>query len=171
MICPATVEDTPVTAQIHVESWRSTYRGLMPDAVLDDLSVEKRAEFWGQVIGHTPKQFVFVETADRGNIIGFVNGRPEQEADPRYTAELYTLYLLREQQGSGYGGALPQAAVDEFTERGHRAMLLWVLATNPAHGFYEKLGGVYLKSKPIAIGDPTLEEVAYGWGDLPGLAK
>ena len=36
-------------------------------------------------------------------------------------------------------------------------MLLWVLSTNPARGFYEKMGGHYLNTKPIDIGGETLE--------------
>ncbi len=50
-------------------------------------------------------------------------------------------------------------------------MLLWVLSTNSSRGFYEKLGGRYLKTKPIDIGGEILEEVAYGWDDLPNLAR
>ena len=56
MIRPATVDDAAAVAHVHVSSWRSTYRGLMPDAVLDSLSVERRAEFWREVILRAKKQ-------------------------------------------------------------------------------------------------------------------
>ena len=171
MIRPATVDDAPGIARVHVESWRSTYKGLMPDAVLDSLSVEQRADFWRQVIERAKKQSVFVATDGRGDIVGFVNGGLERERDPVYTAELYALYLFKEQQGHGYGAALFRAMLEKFLEQNHTAMLLWVLSTNPSRGFYEKMGGRYLKIKPLDIGGATLAEVAYGWDDLSALAR
>ncbi len=170
MIRPATADDATTVARVHVESWRTTYRNLMPNAVLDGLSVERRADFWRQVIERATKQFVFV-AEDEGRTVGFVNGGSEQEADPHYTAELYALYLLEDYQGRGYGKALFDVTVKTFAQRGHAAMLLWVLSTNPSRGFYEAMGGTYLKTKPLELGGETLEEVAYGWDDLPSLVR
>ena len=171
MVRPTTVDDAPGIARVHVESWRTTYRGLMPDAVLDSLSVEQRTDFWCQVIERAKKQSVFVATDGQGDIVGFVNGGLERERDPVYTAELYALYLFKEQQGYGYGAALFRAMTKKFVGQNHTAMLLWVLSTNPSRGFYEKMGGRYLKTKAIDIGEETLEEVAYGWDELPSLAR
>ncbi len=50
-------------------------------------------------------------------------------------------------------------------------MLVWVLEQNPARGFYEHLGGVDLRAKPIQIGGKDLVEVAYGWRDLRTLVS
>lgn len=33
---PARIEDVPAMARVLVRSWQETYRGLMPDRVLDD---------------------------------------------------------------------------------------------------------------------------------------
>jgi hypothetical protein len=44
---PARVEDAAQMARVNVRCWQETYRGLMPDAVLDDpgfLAVRER--FW-----------------------------------------------------------------------------------------------------------------------------
>ena len=46
-------------------------------------------------------------------------------------------------------------------------MIVWVLRDNPgARGFYERLGGVYVRTQPITIGPTTLDEVSYGWRSL-----
>jgi hypothetical protein len=45
-------------------------------------------------------------------------------------------------------------------------MLVWVLAENPARGFYQALGGELVSEKPIEVGDAKLIEAAYGWKDL-----
>jgi hypothetical protein len=55
------------------------------------------------------------------------------------------------------------------------ALLLWVLAENPARRFYERLGGQPVSTKTVTIGGVPLTEVAYGWLDartiiaLPGV--
>jgi hypothetical protein len=44
---PARVEDVGAMARLIVRSWQETYRGLMPDRVLDDPGfVEARERFW-----------------------------------------------------------------------------------------------------------------------------
>ena len=52
-------------------------------------------------------------------------------------------------------------------EMGLNDMIIWVLRDNPdARSFYERLGGVYVRTQPITIGRATLQEVAYGWREL-----
>ena len=36
IVRPARVQDVEQMARVHVRCWQETYRGLMPDAVLDD---------------------------------------------------------------------------------------------------------------------------------------
>jgi len=45
-------------------------------------------------------------------------------------------------------------------------MYLWVLADNPAAGFYRHMGGRELRRKMLEIGGKALEEIAYGWEEL-----
>jgi hypothetical protein len=46
---PATPADAAAVAYVHVQAWRETYRGIMPDAVLEGPSVEERARAWRAV--------------------------------------------------------------------------------------------------------------------------
>jgi hypothetical protein len=43
------------------------------------------------------------------------------------------------------------------------------LRDNPSRFFYERLGGRLVRHKTFAVAASTVEAVAYGWGDLPGL--
>jgi hypothetical protein len=43
-------EDTPGIARMHVTSWRETYGGILPDAMLSWLSVEGRKTMWDQAM-------------------------------------------------------------------------------------------------------------------------
>ena len=96
-------------------------------------------------------------------------GGPERTSDPEYDGELYAIYLLPEYTRMGIGRQLLLSMAECLHLQGMHAMLIWVLAQNPARYFYEALGGVYLREQPIAIGPQTLPEVAYGWPDLAGL--
>ena len=49
-IRPAVIHDARAIAQVHVESWKSTYRGILPEALLDGLSVEKREASWRELL-------------------------------------------------------------------------------------------------------------------------
>jgi hypothetical protein len=46
----AAADDAPAIADIHIRSWRATYRGLVPDAILDGLSMERRVTSWREAI-------------------------------------------------------------------------------------------------------------------------
>ena len=171
-IRPATVEDAPALAQVHVASWRETYRGLVPDAYLDSLSVPERTERWrGRLSGADPGAFTLVAEDDDGRSVGFATGGSERGGDPVYTGELYAIYLLQAAQRAGLGRRLVQAVVEQLLASGHTTMLVWTLAANPSRGFYERLGGRYLRSTMITIGGAEVEDVAYGWTDITGLLR
>ena len=57
------------------------------------------------------------------------------------------------------------ALVHQLLQAGMTALLLWVLAENPARQFYERLGGQPVYDKTVIIGGVPLIEVAYGWPD------
>ncbi len=164
----ATPEDASAIARVHVDSWRTTYRGIVPDDVLDDLSYERYEEHWDrQLRDSTGERCVFVGLDEQGSVVGFASSGPERSGDPAYTGELYAIYALEAHQRVGLGRELVRATVRALLEGGHRSMLVWVLERNPARGFYEALGGRYLlRSQPIEIGGARLVEVAYGWDDL-----
>ena len=80
------------------------------------------------------------------------------------------MHVLADRHGEGLGRGLLAAAA----ERGHRGLMLWVMAANPARGFYEHLGGRELARRRVAIGREAtgafeIDEVAYGWDDIGAL--
>lgn len=154
-------------AKVHIASWRETYPGLLPDAMLDRLSIADEAirwqrmldrpEAWGGALG-------FVADQD-GSVVGYGLCSEQRVAllrDRGFAGEISELYVLRASQRRGVGSALMKAMAEALFERGHRALSLWVLEQNaPARRFYERLGGT-----PIAKTDAGLIEVAYGWSDI-----
>ena len=164
--------DAAAIARVSVDTWHSTYTGLVPASVLARMNYADRERTWAaKLCAPAPALFAYVATAPDGSVVGFASGGPEREADPIYTGELYALYIQTHHQRSGLGRRLVAAVAARLLTDGHRALLIWVLATNPARRFYERLGGVYLREQPLNLGTATLHEVAYSWSDLAALGQ
>lgn len=169
----ATVEDAAGIARVHVETWRSTYRGLLPDSVLDGLSIEGRTQHWTELLSRpTSGSFACVAEAGGEQVVGFALAGPEREDNPDYLGETYAIYILSSFQGQGIGRRMISAIARRFVDEKLTTMLVWVLKENyPAREFYEAIGGKMLKEKPIEIARALYTEVAYGWDDISRLAE
>ena len=135
----ASLEDARAVAQVHVESWRSAYAGLLPDSVLAELSVDKREAFWRRILG-TAERNAFVATDD-GAVVGWVTSGPSRDEDAdAHAMEVYGIYLLQKMWRRGVGRRLWRAAVGVLPPES--PILVWVLEGNErACRFYEMLGG------------------------------
>jgi ribosomal protein S18 acetylase RimI-like enzyme len=165
-------EDAAGIARVHVDSWRTTYAGIVPDSYLANLSYARREAFWDGVLRNPASNgYPFVAVDDEGEIVGFVFGGLKRNGDPMYQAELYSIYLLQPYQGQGIGRQLTRRLVEKFLQAGITSMLLWVFADNPACRFYEALGGQRLKVEQADFGGVMVDEVAYGWLDISGILR
>jgi GNAT superfamily N-acetyltransferase len=167
MIRLACLEDAAAIAKVHVDSWRTTYRGIVPETFLRELSYEQRQRSWEQQIEQAEQNGTFLYVAETdGRMVGFISGGREREGDSLYKAELYALYILEAYQRQGWGIRLVSALVERLKIEGYASMLVWVLEQNPACRFYEMLGGIPVKQKELLLGGARLSEVAYGWLNL-----
>lgn len=169
IIREARVEDAGRIAKVHVDSWRTTYRGIVPDARLDGMTYEEVEQNWhGRLNGPSPNVFHLVAENEAGETVGFASaGSPQKEHAP-FKGELHAIYLLKAHQGKGIGRELMQAACRRLREMGLKPMLVWVFTDNyPSRAFYERMGGKLLGiTNILTIGGKDLEEVAYGWENL-----
>ena len=164
----AVPEDCTAIARVHVDSWKTAYRGIVPEDYLARLSYTDREATWSQAIGN-PQNIVLVagDTKTTGNtVIGFVSGGANRTKDTIYAGELYAIYILKEYRGKGIGRNLVLSLVQRFVDCNINSMFVWVLTKNPYAKFYDKLGGQQVGSQQIRIGGTSFEEIAYGWKDL-----
>lgn len=160
----AELKDVVGIAKVHVDSWRTTYKGIVPDTFLDSLSYAGREQIWKSGI---EANNIYIAEDDNGQIVGFASGGKERTGKyEAYVGELYAIYLLEGQQGKGLGRKLVQTVVDDLKEKKLSSMLIWALEENPACRFYEMLGGKPIDTAEIEIDGKKLGEIAYGWDDL-----
>jgi GNAT superfamily N-acetyltransferase len=159
----AEMRDAASIAHVHVQSWLTTYEGIVPQAYLASLNEAERVPLWQDWL--TREISVFVAEHE-GRIVGFAGGGPILEPLHSYDSELYMLYLLKDAQGRGTGKALLNAVTEALVQKSHRSMVVWVLEQNPAVKFYAKAGAQLVTSKQIQIGGVQLSEVAFGWPEM-----
>ena len=165
IVRPATSCDVDGIARVHVQTWRESYRELIPQAALDALSVEKRAAQWRHTLGK-PDRSTFVAEID-GAVCGFVSGGGILWSGLSTGSEVSALYLLDAAKRRGIGRALFQAELTALASRGFTSTGLWVLSGNvPARRFYETMGGRPAETRIDTMGGLTLDEIAYVWNDL-----
>lgn len=127
-------------ANIHILSWQATYQGLMPEEILNSLSLEKRQQEWHERLQAGVEVWVVEQ---KQNIIGFASVCPARDgdADPKTVAEISAIYLLPEHWNQGFGKQLCQIIFKNALNNNFQAMIAWVLETNkPACIFYEAMG-------------------------------
>ena len=136
----ALASDALAVATIHVQAWQEAYRGLMPQALLQSLSIEQRARHWHDTIVQHPGR-VLVWAGD-DHIRGWADSGPSRdpEHDTRH-GELYALYVHPAYWGQGIGRALWLEAARRLQAQGACDASVWVLDGNErALSFYVRQG-------------------------------
>src|SRR5699024_6256566 len=100
-------------AKVQVDSWKTTYKNIVPDGYLEQMTYENREKKWKDIIFN---QAVFV-AENNGEIIGFSNGGNERTGKyPDYKGELYAIYILEEYQRKGVGKLLLEPVVENLKQ-------------------------------------------------------
>ena len=170
-IRPAVAADAAAIGRIYVETWRTTYAGMLPDRVLVGMSEQRQRLRWAQWFQRPGAEFALV-AHDRGaGPIGFVSCGPARAralvpAGVKGAGEVFTLYVLPDFQGRGVGRRLLGGAFQGLADRRFGSAVVWVLAANPARFFYEALGGRRVAEQEERLWGTKLPEYAYLWPDL-----
>jgi ribosomal protein S18 acetylase RimI-like enzyme len=138
----AAAADVERLAEVHIQCWRETYRGMLSDAFLAGADQSGRVALWRHLLDRPDPAVAWV-ACDDGTVVGFAGvrwdaapGVPEGHPPPASgDFQLWGLYLLASHQGLGLGRRLLEAAL------GDAAASLWVAAANSrAIGFYRRFG-------------------------------
>lgn len=131
--------DAAAIADIHVSSWRVTYRGMLPDAYLDQMSRRRLEARWRRRTLARSSERVLVATRE-GAVTGFASFGPSID-EPGFAGEVTMLYVRPELEAMGIGTQLLEAARDRLAAAPLYWLVIWVLEANRrALAFYQRRG-------------------------------
>jgi ribosomal protein S18 acetylase RimI-like enzyme len=167
VIRPARAEDAEAIARVRVDSWRETYRGMIPQTYLDAMKLEESRALWEKVLT-AGSNVVSVFVAEHGaDIVGFASGNMLAEPKHGFDAELSAVYVRREFQGAGIGRRLVSETAVALSQRDASGLIVWVIAGNKrARTFYERLGAELVIEQAFQWDGMNLVEAGYGWRKL-----
>ena len=128
-------DDFNAIGEIYAQSWKTAYRGIVPQDYLDKLAGSR----WAKVLSGSSFD-AYVIREDRKYIGTSSIGAAREEKMVGW-GEIISIYLLPEYFGKGYAEPLFKCAVNALCEKGYTNIYLWVLKENiRAQRFYEKHG-------------------------------
>ena len=159
---PASLRDAKAIAEIHLSTWQSAYKDLMPDDFLKTITLEKRLTYWREAIEYSEPQLLVAVEADK--VVGFVGFDRSRDAGTKSTmGEIWALYVAPAHWSEGVGIALWDGARDGLKEEGCLHVTAWVLLRNErAIRFFEHSAGFKREMpslKTVAFGTAKLEEI------------
>jgi GNAT superfamily N-acetyltransferase len=162
--------DAPAIAQVRIDAWRTTYRGLIPDSYLDAMNVGASEVLWRRVLDAAPNRTSVYVAQQDGEVVGFASGNMLESPKLDLDAELSAIYLRADRRRTGTGRRLVGTVAAAQRAHGATGLLTWVIAGNrPARAFYESLGAELLVEQPFQWDGIDLLEAGYGWRDLDRL--
>lgn len=149
----ANVNDARILGQIHSQSWKVAYNGIVPDDILNNMSSEKRQRYFEKALSEGLEENAIIFKKDKAlGLICIGKCRDEDKDDSH--GEIWGIYLLPEYFNIGIGSELIHWGLNELKNRKYKKVTLWVLEQNiPARLFYKKIGFNH---------DGTIKEITIG---------
>lgn len=135
----AAAEDASAISEIYALSWKTAYRGVVPQAYLDELKLDFwKPKFENWIQNNVLKaDILFLDETPVG-CVAYGKAREEQFAD---WGEIVSIYIHPDHFRKGYGKMLLNSALKNFKEDGFEDCYLWVLSENTnAQQFYKQNG-------------------------------
>jgi GNAT superfamily N-acetyltransferase len=162
----AVLDDAESIARVHTDSWQTSYRGILPDTVLDRIDVGQRAESRRKILRDRSVFQLVAYDVTHGDIVGFCDAGPSRRHVP-YAGEVYAIYLAHRAKRHGIGQEMFERVQAWLVANDMRSMIVWVLENNHhARRFYEALGGRAGATLPSRVGGFPVVELSYVWDRL-----
>ena len=164
----ARASDAASVAGVRLDSWRASYRGLVPDSYLDSLKPEQSVKLWEQVLGASSDAACTFVAEAGGEIIGFASGMTLADGKFGCDAELSAICVLPDEQRRGLGKKLLANVAATLISAGATGLMAWVLAKNEgAREFFKALGAEQLFEQTFTWDDGTeIDEDGFVWRKL-----
>ena len=162
----ARLADAEGIARAHTASWRTSYRGILPDAVLARIDVDQRAASWHRVLQDPGLLVLVAYDTTHHDIVGLCDAGPSRR-DASHAGEIYRFYLEHHARRHGLGSEMFAQVTDWLRSRGLASLIIWVLDNNHhARRFYEAMGGRAGPRVGSTVSGFPVVELAYVWDRL-----
>jgi ribosomal protein S18 acetylase RimI-like enzyme len=167
----ATTRDVELITQIHIASWKTAYKGIVPQDYLDHHVEEEKRDHWIDQLNHPTSKNDFVLIAmENEKPVGFI--AVYEVTDDKYDAFIDNLHVIPDQKGRGIGSILMAATAHKLISMKKRSVYLWVFDKNiPAYTFYEKIGGTPDDKSIFTLMDTEIVQTRFYWNDLDRLVR
>lgn len=162
----ARLADAEGIAESHTASWRTSYRGILPEAVLARIDVDQRAASWRRTLTDRAMFALVAYDVTHHDIVGLCDCGPSRN-DPRYAGEVYRFYLEHHARRHGLGREMFERVTDWLRGQDRRSLIIWVLDNNHhARRFYEAMGGRADRRVASTVSGFPVVEQSYVWDRL-----
>jgi GNAT superfamily N-acetyltransferase len=159
----ATLADAEGIARAHTASWQTSYRGILPDTVLDRIDVGQRTWSRRQILRDTSIYHLVAYETTRGQIVGFCDAGHSRHQG-RWAGEIYAIYLEHHSKRHGLGREMFERTTTWLQAHGMPSLIIWVLENNQhARRFYEAMGGRIGPRVHSRVGGFAVVELSYVW--------
>ncbi|WP_130608918.1 GNAT family N-acetyltransferase [Fluviispira sanaruensis] len=167
LIRKAKPEDIPRIAQIHLKSWQTTYKGILPKNYLDSLTEKNKEQEWHKLgLDYPNGQGITWVLENEGEVFGFANAGPQREPPIAGHGEVYCIYILKEFRRMGGGQLLIKEIVKYFKSRGYHSASALILKGNPFTDFYKLIGAEPTEERPFKLDGMDLIQILYLWKNI-----
>lgn len=153
-------------AHVVTISWQKTYRGIVNDEFLDNLSnteEERGKKAFENFNDNDNHQFVLEVD---GKVVGFINVGITQMQEYKNQGEIFALYIIEKYKGNGFGKKLTEIGINELKKLGCTKMIIGCLQGNPSNEYYKHIGGKFIKTRIFKLLNQELTENVYYYDSI-----
>lgn len=139
-------EDSTEVTHVITVAWNETYKGIVPDDVLEELytNEKERAKRLSKAFDEDEVLGLVLEVDNK--IVGISYYGTAKDTDYDNCGEIRALYIINKYHGYGFGKKLVEESIKELKKMGFNKMIICCLRDNiNANKFYEHIGGKYVK--------------------------
>lgn len=139
------IRDCKGIAHVVTLSWNETYKGIVPDYFLKALknNEKQRTQMLIDDFDINDNNQYVLEI--NNEIVGFINYGKSSDKQFLNCGEIKAIYVIKKYKGKGFGRKLVEKAIKEMKQLGYDKMIVACLKGNTSNGFYEHIGGKYIK--------------------------
>ena len=142
-----TKEDCYDVTHVITIAWNETYKGIVPDDILDNmyLNEEERTQKAYDRFNEKDNHKFVLEVDNK--VVGYMNVGITDDVDYPNCGEIYAIYIINGYKGFGYGKEMINVGIKELKDMNCDKMIIGCLVGNPTNEFYKHIGGKLIKQR------------------------